>query len=127
LKFLLIHSLKTDILLEKCLFKFMKDPKTGYYYITDLQVYHKTSATRLWGEFDKKKAESPTKAAVKRRPTSSPERIQSKKMPTESQNEENVNLELKKLLVEVKDDDNFAYNTRKSQALDSKRDPKKIV
>ena len=87
LKFLLMYSLKTDVLLEKCLFKFMKDPKTGNYYITDLQVYQKTSAARLWGEFEKKKAESPVKTAVKRRPASSPEKLQTRKMPTEPQNE----------------------------------------
>jgi len=27
----------------------MKDQKTGYYYIVDLQVYQKTSASKLWG------------------------------------------------------------------------------
>lgn len=82
LKFLLIYSLKTDILLEKCLFKFMKDQKTGYYYMVDIQAYQKSSASKLWGDFDKKKAESPTKAAVKRRPASSPEKLQTRKMPT---------------------------------------------
>ena len=50
----------------------MKDTKTDNYYIVDLQVYQKTSATRLWGEFEKKKSESPTKPTVKRRPASSP-------------------------------------------------------
>lgn len=72
LKFLLIYSIKTDILLEKCLFKFIKDPKTGYYYIVDIQAYRKASASKLWGEFEKKKAESPTKPPIKRRPASSP-------------------------------------------------------
>lgn len=82
LKFLLIYSLKTDILLEKCLFKFMRDPKNSYYYIIDIQAYQKTSATKLWGEFEKKKAESPTKTNVKRRPASSPEKIQTRRRPT---------------------------------------------
>lgn len=60
----------------------MKDNKTANYYIVDLQVYNKVSATKLWGEFEKKKAESPTKAPVKRRPASSPEKLQTKKVPT---------------------------------------------
>lgn len=34
----------------------MKDIKTGNYYIVDLQVYQKNSASKLWGEFEKKKA-----------------------------------------------------------------------
>lgn len=60
----------------------MKDTKTGYYYIVDLQVYQKTSASKLWGQFEKKKAESPVKLPVKRRPASSPEKLQTRKMPT---------------------------------------------
>lgn len=64
----------------------MKDTKTDNYYIVDLQVYQKNSATKLWGEFEKKKSESPTKAAVKRRPASSPEKLQNKKVPTQTQN-----------------------------------------
>ena len=40
---LLIYSLKTDILLQKCLFKFMKDDRTGNYYLVDVQLYEKIS------------------------------------------------------------------------------------
>lgn len=60
----------------------MKDTKSGNYYIVDLQVYQKVSAAKLWGEFEKKKTDSPTKAPVKRRPASSPEKLQTKKVPT---------------------------------------------
>ncbi len=34
----------------------MKDPKTNCFYMIDIQVYQKVSASRLWGEFEKKKA-----------------------------------------------------------------------
>jgi len=62
----------------------MKDKKSGSYYLLDLQSYKNTSATKLWGEFEKKKSESPTKNAVKRRPASSPEKLQNRKIRAEN-------------------------------------------
>ncbi len=93
----------------------MRDPKNSYYYIIDIQAYQKTSAAKLWGEFEKKKAESPTKANIKRRPASSPEKIQTRRRPTETQNEESNPFEMKKIIMDVKDGDNFSYNIKKSR------------
>lgn len=50
LKLLLLYSLKTDVLLESCLFKYIKG-EGDTYYLTDIQLYKKTSAGRVWGEF----------------------------------------------------------------------------
>ena len=68
----------------------MKDEKSGNYYLIDLQSYQKTSASKLWGEFEKKKAESPVKNNIKRRPASSPEKLQTRKTHT-IQNDETLN------------------------------------
>lgn len=69
----LLYSLKTDILFRDALFKFVKD-EIDSYYLVDIQVYSKTTASKLWGTFDNTKAflESPEKEKKKIRPTSSP-------------------------------------------------------
>lgn len=51
----LLYSLKTDILFRDALFKFVKD-EIDSYYLVDIQVYSKTTATKLWGTFDNTKA-----------------------------------------------------------------------
>lgn len=73
----LLYSLKTDILFRDSLFKFVKD-EIDSYYLVDIQVYEKTSASKLWGTYDNTKTflESPEKEKKKIRPTSSPERLQ---------------------------------------------------
>ena len=48
LKLLLLYSLKTDVLLESCLFKYIKGTGDSYY-LTDIQLYKKSSAGKIWG------------------------------------------------------------------------------
>lgn len=58
----LLFSLKTDILFRESLFKFVKD-EIDSYYLVDIQVYSKTNAAKLWGNYDNTKTflESPEK------------------------------------------------------------------
>ena len=46
--------------MKDCTFKFVKD-EIETYYLVDLQVFSRTTASRVWGNFDKTKAfiESP--------------------------------------------------------------------
>lgn len=48
LKLILLYSLKTDVLLESCLFKYIKGEGETYY-LTDVQLYKKSSAGKIWG------------------------------------------------------------------------------
>jgi hypothetical protein len=50
LKLLLLYSLKTDTLLESCLFKYIKGEGETYY-LTDIQLFKRSSAAKIWGEF----------------------------------------------------------------------------
>lgn len=79
IKLLLLYSLRTDILFQDSMFKYVKDEIDSYYLI-DLHVYKRTNAARVWGNFDNTKTfvESPEKQK-KIRPASSPERLQKKR------------------------------------------------
>lgn len=75
---MLLYSLRTDTLFRDSIFKFVKD-EIDSYYMVDVQVYEKGTASKVWGIYDNSKAylESPEKPEKKRiRPTSSPERLQ---------------------------------------------------
>ena len=48
MKLILLYSMKTDVLIESALFKYIKGDSEGFY-LTDIQVYSKGKATMLWG------------------------------------------------------------------------------
>ena len=85
---LLLYSLRTDVLFEESLFKFIKD-ESDCFYLTDIQVYKKSQSTKVWGFYTERKAHSPSKGKMRRRPASSPERLQRKvDMPEDSPKED---------------------------------------
>lgn len=75
----MLYSLKTDIYLESCLFKYIKG-EGDTFYLTDLQVYKKNNASKVWGENKQNcplpEDHSPSPVRQKKRPTSSPEKLQ---------------------------------------------------
>lgn len=73
LKLVLLYSLRTDVLFNDSIFKFVKD-EIDTYYLVDIQVYSKGRSSRIWGNCDNTKtfAESPVKDKKRIRPTSSP-------------------------------------------------------
>ncbi len=48
MKLVLLYSMKTDILIESSLFKYIK-AEDGGFFLTDIQVYTKTRANLVWG------------------------------------------------------------------------------
>ena len=50
LKLILIYSLKTDVLIQSALFKYIKG-EGDYYYLTDILIYKKNQPSFIWGVF----------------------------------------------------------------------------
>ena len=66
LKMTLLFSLRSDILFKDAMFKFVKD-EIDSYYLVDVQVYSRTSGSKVWGNYDNTKTfvESPEKEKKK--------------------------------------------------------------
>jgi hypothetical protein len=89
LKLLLLYSLKTDLLFNDTLFKFVKD-EIDSYYLVDIQVYSKGNAGELWGSYDNTKTFQELTGKKKIRPSSSPERIQKSKQSKSKDKHEEI-------------------------------------
>lgn len=73
IKMLLLYSIRTDVVLENCLCKYISG-LGGTYYLTDIYLYKKSLPQTLWGLAPRQSAQLPP-VKERQRPSSSPDRM----------------------------------------------------
>lgn len=73
IKLLLLYSIKTDVVPENCLCKYIRGV-SGSYYLTDIHLFKRSPPQTLWGVAPQQSTQLPP-VRERQRPTSSPDRM----------------------------------------------------
>jgi hypothetical protein len=93
IKMLLLYSIRTDVVPENCLCKFISGP-AGTYYLTDIHLYKKSPPLTLWGVAPRQNAPLPP-VKERQRPTSSPDRMFNRAVIKTDENREDRSISYK--------------------------------